>query len=117
MMNKEEILAKAREENKGADIAEVAVQSRARAFAGTGMLIIGALLNLICNNLFRQRYPEFWVMFFGYFAIHGIVHFILGRKKTHTALNIMYLLYGLFMAVMTVLAVTVMFRGFHADAV
>ena len=117
MMNKEEILAKAREENKGADIAEVAVQSRARAFAGTGMLIIGALLNLICNNLFRQRYPEFWVMFFGYFAVHEIVHFILGRKKTHTALNIGYLLYGLFMSAMTVLAVIEMFRKLNAGTV
>ena len=105
MMNKEEILAKAREENKGADIAEVAVQSRARAFAGTGMLIIGALLNCYCQTQLRRSFPEFWVMFFGYFAVHGIVHFVLGRKKTDAAENIVYLLYGLFMTVMTVLAV------------
>lgn len=109
-MNKEEILAKAREENKGADIAEVAVQSRARAFAGTGMLIIGALLNWYCQTQLRRSFPEFWVMFFGYFAVHGIVHFIIGRKKSHIARNTGYLLYGLFMTVMTVLAVIEMFR-------
>lgn len=110
-MNKDDILAKARKENKGADIAEVAVQSRARSFAGLGMLIIGAVLNWYCQMKFRRSFPEFWVMFFGYFAVHGIVHFILGRKKTHTALNIVYLLYGLLMTAMTVEAVRVMFRN------
>ena len=110
-MNKEEILAKARKENKGHDLAEVAVQGRARAFAGIGMLIIGAVLNWYCQMHFRRSFPEFWVMFFGYFAVHGIVHFILGRKKTHTALNVGYLLYGMIMTVMTVEAVRVMFRN------
>ena len=109
-MNRDEILEKARKESKGADIAEVEAQSRARAFAGNGMLIIGAFLNLICSHRFSQRYPEFWVMFFGYFAVHGIVHFVLGRKKTDAAENIVYLLYGLFMTVMTVLAVIRFFR-------
>ena len=116
-MNKEEILAKARKENKGADIAEIETQSRARAFAGCGMLIIGAVLNGYCQTQLRRSFPEFWVMFFGYFAVHGIVHFFLGRKKSHTALNIGYLLYGLFMSVMTVLAVIEMFRKLNAGTV
>ena len=109
-MNKEEILAKARRENQGADIAEVAVQSRARAIAGNGMLIVAALVNWYCMKQYRHSFPEFWVIFFGYYAVHGIVHFVLGRKKTNAAMNIVYLLYGLFMAVMTVLAVIQFFR-------
>ena len=117
MMNKEDILAKARKENQGADIAEVEVQSRVRVFAGYGMLLIGTFVNLYCQLKFRRSFPEFWVMFFGYFAVHGIVHFLLGRKQTNTAMNIVYLLYGLFMAVMTVLAVIQMFRKIMAGTV
>lgn len=116
-MNKEEILAKARRENQGADIAEVAVQSRARAFAGNGMLIAGALVNWYCMGKFRHGFPEFWVMLFGYFAVHGIVHFVLGRKKTAAAENIVYLLFGLFMTVMTVLAVIQFFRLLNTGTV
>lgn len=42
-MNKEEILAKARKENKGADIAEMETQSLARAFALMTAFTVGFL--------------------------------------------------------------------------
>ena len=109
-MNREEILAKAREENKGADIAEIETQSRARAFAGIGMLIIGALVNLYCQMQFSRSFPVFWVMFFGYSAAHDLIHYILSRKNQHSVQNTVHLVYGLFMAVMTVLAVIETFR-------
>lgn len=111
IMNKEEILAKAREENKGADIAEIETQARARAFAGFGMLLIGTIVNLYCQLQFSRSFPVFWVMFFSYSAAYDLIRYILSRKNQHTAVNILHLIYGIFMAVMTVLAVVVMLRN------
>ena len=113
-MNKEEILAKARKENKGADIVDLEVQSKARGIAGAGMLLLGAMLNLIGLLKFNQSCSLFPVMFCSYAAIQGITQFILGKRRGSTKLGAMWLVYGLLMTGFTVLLTIDLFRKLKA---
>ena len=110
-MNKEEILAKARKENKGKDVADLEIQSKAKSFAGGITLTAGAVMNLIGEVVFDRSLPEFWVMFFCYWAVMGIVQFILNKKNGRNERSGLWLAYGIFMAVMTVLAVIRLYHG------
>ncbi len=110
-MNKDEILAKARQENKGKDVADLEIQSKAKSFAGGITLTAGAVMNLIGEVVFDRSLPEFWVMFFCYWAVMGIVQFILNKKNGRNERGGLWLAYGLFMAVMTVLALIRLYHG------
>lgn len=101
-MNKEEILAKSRRENKGKDIVELEVQSKARGIAGAGCLFLGATLNLIACLVFDYSSPLYPVIFCSYAAIQGISQYILGKRRGSTNLTALWLGYGLLMAFFTV---------------
>ena len=105
MMNKEEILFKARVENKGADIVALEAEAKAKGVAGSAAMIIGALLNLIAVIKYDREMPEFYAVFFGYWAVFGISKFILLRKRGAGNQSWTWIAYGIIMAVMTVLAV------------
>ena len=116
-MNKEEILAKARKENKGADIVDLEVQSKSRGIAGAAAMLLGAVINLLCDIICNRSSPIFWVMFFCYLAALGCSNFILGIKNGRRKNSIVWLLYGAGMGVMTVLAVIRLFTELKAGAV
>ncbi|MCR4761327.1 MAG: DUF6442 family protein [Oscillospiraceae bacterium] len=113
-MNRAEILEKARKENKGADIVELEVQSKARGIAGAGMLVLGALLNLIGSLVYDRSCSLFPVMFCSYAAIQGISQFILGKRRGSTKLGAVWLLYGLLMTAFTAAFICFLFRDMKA---
>ncbi len=105
MMNKDEILFKARVENKGADIVALEAEAKAKGVAGAAAMIIGALLNMIAVIKYDRETPGFYAVFFGYWAVFGISKFILLRKRGAGNQSWTWIAYGIIMAVMTVLAV------------
>ena len=107
-MTKEDILAKARRENKGADIVDLEIQSKSRGIAGAAAMVLGAVLNI------RGRFPIFWVMFFCYLAVWGFSNMILGIRNGRRKGRIVWLIYGLFMLMMTVFALIRLFSGMKA---
>ena len=108
-MTKEEILERARKENKGADIVDLEIQSKSRGLAGTGALLLGAVLNLINDVKFDHGCPEFWVMFFSYSMLLGISNFVLSAKHNQDKKKWIWLFYGVFMLVMTITAILRLF--------
>ena len=110
-MTKDEILAKSRQENKGKDIVDLEIQSRSRGIAGAAALTVGALMNI------RGSFPIFWVMFFCYAAVLGFSNMILGIRHGRKKGSIVWLFYGLFMTVMTVLAIIRLFSETKAGNV
>lgn len=116
-MTKEEILDRARRENKGADIVDLEIQSKSRGLAGAISMTVGAALNLLCDMLFDHSFPLFWVMFFSYLAAWGFSNSILGLRNGRREKLVIWLLYGLLMLVMTVLAVIRLFAQMKAGAV
>ena len=105
MMNKEEILSKARVENKGADIVALEAEAKGKGVAGAAAMIIGAMLNLISLFKYHHEMPGFYAVFFGYWAAFGISEFFLLRKRGAKLQGWLWLACGIFMAVMTVLAI------------
>ena len=110
-MNKEEILERSRKENKGKDIADLEIQSKAKGLAGCITLLAGAVMNLIGDIVFDRSLPEFYVMFFCYWAVMGIVQFVLNKKNGQNSRGGLWLAYGLFMTVMTVMALIRLYHG------
>ena len=115
-MNREEILDKARKENKGADIVGQEVHCKSSSIAGAGMLTIGAFLNLIGTIKFDHSCALFPVMFCSYAAIQGITKFIIGVRRGSVKLNIPWLLYGLLMTFFTVSMTYFWFRKMKEGA-
>lgn len=111
IINKEEILAKSRDENKGADLVELEVTSRSRGVAGAAALFIGAVVNLITTFVFDETYQIFWVMFFGYSAAQGISNFVLAKRRGLTPGHTNWLAFGIFMSILTAFAVFRLFWG------
>lgn len=110
-MDREEILDKARKENKGKDIADLEIQNKAKGVAGALTLLAGAIMNLLNDIIFNRSFPEFWVMIFCYWAVMGIVQFVLNKKNGQNSRSGLWLVYGIFMAVMTVLALIRLYHG------
>ena len=113
-MTKDEILAKARKENKGADIVELEVQNKARGIAGAGMLLIGASMNLISSLVYDRSCRLFPIMFCSYAAIQGLTQFMLGKRRGSTKLTGLWLFYGLLMTGFTVTLIYKLFRDLNA---
>ena len=118
-MNKDEILAKARKENKGADIAELAVQSKAHGIAGAVVLLLCATVNLIASIQFEERRGNFFqVVFCGYNAIFGIVRYIAGKRRgVVSEWNAIWLVFGLAMTAFTVSFVFFLLRDLKAGTI
>ncbi len=113
-MNKEEILAKSRRENQGKDIVDLEIQSKSRGNAGWAAMMLGAVINLLCDNIYDRSSPIFWAMFFCYLAALGCSNFILGIKNGRRKNSIVWLLYSAGMGVMTVLAIIRLFTDLKA---
>ena len=118
-MNKEDILAKARKENKGKDIAELAVQSKAHGIAGAAVLLLCASVELIATFMYEgHRGAFFRIVFSGYNAIFGIVRYIAGKRRgVVSEWGAVWLLYGLLMTGFTVAFLCFLFRDLKAGAV
>ena len=114
-MNKEDILEKARKENKGKDIAGLEVQSKAHGIAGAGMLLLCATVNLIASLMFDCRGTFFQIMFCCYNAIFGIVRYIAGKRRGVVLdWNAVWLMFGLLMTGFAAEMIYVLFRDLKA---
>ena len=118
-MNKEEILAKARMENKGQDIAELAVQSKAHGIACAAVLLLCASVELIATFMYEEyRGMFFRIMFCSYNAIFGIVRYIAGKRHgASQEKGSLWLVFGLFMTYFTVTFLYFLFRDLKAGAI
>ena len=118
-MNKEEILAKARKENKGKDIAGLEVQSKAHGIAGAGVLLLCATVNLIASFMFEGRRGTFFqIMFCCYNAIFGIVRYIAGKRRGVVSdWSAVWLMFGLLMTGFAAEMIYVLFRDLKAGLV
>lgn len=114
-MNKEEILAKARTENKGKDIAELEVQSKAHGIAGAAVLLLCATVELVAS-LYGYRSSQFFrIMFCSYNAIFGIVRYIAGKRHgASQEKGSLWLLFGLLMTGFTVAFLCFLFHDLKA---
>ena len=118
-MNKDEILEKARGENKGKDLAALEVQSKAHGIAGAGVLLLCATVNLIASFVFEEhRANYFQIAFCSYNAIFGIVRYIAGkRRRIVSDWSALWLVYGLLMTDFAVEMVYFLFRDLKAGLV
>ena len=104
-MTKEDILAKARKENKGADVVMLEANAKANGIAGAASMLIGAVLILLSQRFCDRDVPEFWAMFFMYWGVHGVAKSVLLRKRGCQKQSWVWLIYGAVMTVMVVLAI------------
>ena len=118
-MNKEDILEKARKENKGKDIAGLEVQSKAHGIAGAVVLLLCATVNLIASFMFEGRRGTFFqIMFCCYNAIFGIVRYVAGkRRRIVSDWSAVWLVYGLLMTGFAVEMIYYFFRDLKAGLV
>ena len=115
-MTKEDILAKARKENKGADIVTMEAQTKANSIAGAATLLIGAVLYMIESMRYDRELPEFWAVYFVYWAVYGFSKFLLLRRRGVKKQSWLWLAYGVFMLFMTILALIKTFQKLRAGA-
>ncbi|MBR3045916.1 MAG: hypothetical protein IKI45_15715 [Oscillospiraceae bacterium] len=115
-MNKEEILAKSRKENKGADLVALEADSHSGKFAGAAAILLGAILNGIAMIRYNRALPEFLAIFFCYQAAQGLARGLLLLVGGRKAAGLGWLAYGFVMLAATVLAVRQSMRLWTAGA-
>ena len=88
---------------------------KSRGLAGIIALLLGTAVYCIAKRGFAYRLPGFWIIFCGYFAVYGIIRFILGiRYGRNSKRNVCWLLYGLLMLMLTVDEIIVLFETLKA---
>ena len=115
-MTKEDILAKARRENKGADIVTMEAQTKANSIAGAATLLIGTALYVFESMRYDRELPEFWAVYFVYWAVYGFSKFLLLRRRGVKPQSWIWLVYGLVMLCLTVPALLKTFQLLKAGA-
>ena len=95
-MKREEILAKSRKENKGADLAEFEANRRAQGIAGAVVIFVCATLNLIGMHYTDYRFPELWALTFLYGGTQGVINWWYARKQGSDK-AVMWALFGVFL--------------------
>lgn len=97
-MTREEILAKSRNENKGADLAEIQANRRAQGIAGAVVVFACAILNLIGMHYTDYRFPELWALTFLYGGTQGIINWHYARKSG-SGKALLWALFGIFLLI------------------
>ena len=89
-MDKDEILAKSRAENKGWDFVEQEVLALAyRVAVGVGMIVCGVLS--ILHAIFAETVDYgIWTVYFSVLAATMLVKFVKLRKRHELALGLLY---------------------------
>lgn len=101
-MDKEEILAKSRQENKNRDMEDLEVQSWAIGIAVKIGVMFCSLLSVL-EAIFRGK-PNMtcWTIFFGVLGATMVLKFVRLRRKHELAVGILYLGLCVFFFVMYV---------------
>lgn len=89
-MDREEILARSREENKKRDFVEAEVLNRANAIALAVSMLLCALISVL-HAIFREK-PDcaVWVVQFGILSTVMLVKFAKLRKRHELLLGLLY---------------------------
>ena len=96
-MNKEEILEKSRQENRGGDEREQMLSTKAKAFGFLGMGIM--VIVLFCIKIARnESVYDLFAVYCSFFAVSDMLQYHFLRKKIH-----------LWMAILSVFAAIVFF--------
>lgn len=101
-MDKEEILAKSRQENKNRDMEDLEVQSWATGIAvKIGVMLCGLLS--VLEAIFQGK-PNMacWTIFFGVLGATMVLKFVRLRRKHELVVGILYLGFCVFFFVMYV---------------
>ncbi len=90
-MDKEEILARSREENKDRDFVEAEALAKASTIALGAGLIVGGLLSVL-HAIFADK-PDYgiWTVYFSVLATTMIVKFVKLRRRHEMAIGLIYL--------------------------
>ncbi len=91
-MDKEEILAKSREENKARDFVEEAALAKANSIAlGVGIIMCGIIS--ILRGLLTEKgtEPAVWTVYFSVLATTMLVKFFKLRRRHELLLGLLYL--------------------------
>lgn len=90
-MDKEEILAKSRQENKNRDMEDLQVQTWAISIATKVGLMICCLLSVL-EVIFRDSVSTAsWTIFFGILGTTMVLKFVKLRRKHELAVGLLYL--------------------------
>ena len=98
-MTKEEILAKSRNENKGADFVEREVLRKANQIALGAMMIASGIMSILTSIFTEKVCVEVWVVVM---ATHGttfMVKYVAMKKRHELALSIFYFVLCVFFLV------------------
>ncbi len=98
-MDKDEILARSREENKDRDFVEAAVQARANTIALAVGIIVCGLLSVL-HGIFADT-PDYsiWTVYFSVLATTMLVKFAKLRRRHELAFGLLYLGFCVFFLV------------------
>lgn len=98
-MDKDEILAKSRAENKNKDIAELEVICQASKISGRAGLLICCVIAILEAIFTGRPSMSTWAIFFGMLAVLMLVKFVKLRRRHELLVAILYCL--LFLAFFT----------------
>ena len=90
-MNKENILASSRRENKNRDLAEMEVTAQAGNIAGRVGATVCVVLTLIFRIFTKTYFLSPWVVYFSILTTHTLVKYARLKRKTDLILAILYL--------------------------
>jgi len=90
-MEKEEILAISRRENKNRDLAEAATAQQAGNIAGRVGACVCCLVSVVFVWATRTMLYSPWVIYFSILGTHALVKFLKLKRKTDLVLTVLYL--------------------------
>ena len=90
-MEKEDIAAISRRENKNRDLAEMEVTAQAGNIAGRVGAAVCVVLTLIFRIFTKTYFLSPWVVYFSILTTHTLVKYARLKRKTDLILTILYL--------------------------
>ena len=90
-MEKEEILAISRRENKNRDLAEAATAQQAGNIAGRVGACVCCLVSVVFVWATGTMLYSPWVIYFSILGTHALVKFLKLKRKTDLVLTVLYL--------------------------
>lgn len=102
-MEKEEILAISRRENKNRDLAEAATAQQAGNIAGRVGACVCCLVSVVFVCATGTMLYSPWVIYFSILGTHGLVTYRKKKRKTELTLTILY--FAMFLLFLVLFAV------------
>lgn len=89
-MNKDEILAKSRKENKNKDLAEMEVMYQAGSHASRVGALVCCLISLLSSTVAHAMLYSPWIIYFSILTTQWFVRFVKMKRKSDLVLAILF---------------------------